>query len=60
MSMEKNIHLIHDAGSPPAGLAELAAEARAQGAGVVVRPCAEPYDAVLDAIEKADTVVFWS
>ena len=58
--MADNILLLHEAGSLPAGLEELAAEARAQGASVVVQPCAEPYDAVLDAIEKAGTVVFWS
>lgn len=58
--MARNILLLHEAGSLPAGLEELAAEARAQGAEVVVRPCAEPYEQVLDAIQAADTVAFWS
>lgn len=58
--MAKNILLLHEAGASPAGIDTLAAEARAKGDQVDVRPCAEPYDAVLDAIAAADTVVFWS
>ncbi len=58
--MARNILLLHDAGSLPAGIEDLAAQAHAQGAEVKVLACAEPYDAVLDAIEKADTVLFWS
>ncbi len=57
--MAKHILLLHDAAGDAAGLAELALEMRENGAEVEVRPCAEPYEAVLDAVAAADTVVFW-
>ncbi len=57
--MAQKILLLHDEGPPPEGLAELAAQARAGGAEVTVRPCAEPYGAVLDAVAGADKVVYY-
>ncbi|MBL0141726.1 MAG: hypothetical protein IPP91_06560 [Betaproteobacteria bacterium] len=57
--MTKKILLLHETGEAPADLAELAGDMRALGAEVVVRACAEPYAAVLDAVEAADSIVFW-
>jgi hypothetical protein len=57
--MTKKILLLHETGEAPDGLAELAGEMRALGADVVTLACAEPYGAVLDAVEAADSVVFW-
>jgi hypothetical protein len=57
--MAKKILLLHETGEAPDGLAELAGEMRALGAEVVIRACAEPYGNVLDAVEAADSIVFW-
>ena len=57
--MAKKILLLHDGAVAPAGLPELAGQLRGLGADVSVRPCAEPYDAVLDAVAQAESVVFW-
>lgn len=57
--MEKKILLLHEGGEAPQGLSELAGDLRSLGAEVVVARCAAPYDAVLDAVEKADSVVFY-
>ena len=57
--MARKILILHEAGPLPAEVGELAGDMRALGAEVVVRPCCEPYDAVLDAVEAADSVVFW-
>jgi sialic acid synthase SpsE len=37
----------------------LAGSLAAQGASVLMRRCGDDYDAVLDDIAQADTVVFW-
>ena len=57
--MAKKILILHEAGAVAAELGELAADLRALGAEVVLGPCAAPYDAVLDAVAAADSVVFW-
>jgi hypothetical protein len=57
--MEKKILLLHDGGEAPQGVSELAGDLRALGAEVAVAPCAEPYDAVLDAVANADSVVYY-
>lgn len=59
MSAGRKILLLHDAGDAPAGLDTIAVAMRALGDAVVVRPCAEPYDTVLDALEAADSVAYW-
>ena len=58
--MTRKILILHEAGAVPAGLAELAGEVRSLGAEVALCPCAEPYAAVLDAVQAADSVVFWA
>lgn len=57
--MPKKILMLHDAPAAPAAVAELAGELREQGAEVRLAPCAEPWDAVLDAIAEADAVVYY-
>ena len=57
--MAKKILVLHEAGAVSAELDELAGDMRALGADVVLHPCAAPYDAVLDAVAAADSVVFW-
>ena len=57
--MAKKILVLHEAGAAPAQLDELARDMHALGAEVVVRPCAAPYEAVLDAVAAAETIVFW-
>jgi uroporphyrinogen-III synthase len=57
--MAKKILILHEAGAAAAELDELAVDLRALGAEVVQCPCAAPYDAVLDAVADADSVVFW-
>ncbi len=57
--MTRKILLLHEGGEAPADLADLAGSLRGLGAEVAVRPCAAPYDTVLDAVERADSVVFW-
>ncbi|MBK6982528.1 MAG: hypothetical protein IPH30_14200 [Betaproteobacteria bacterium] len=59
MSAGRKILLLHDAGDAPEGLDAIAEAMRALGDEVVLRPCAEPYDAVLDALAAVDSVVFW-
>lgn len=57
--MAKKILILHEAGADSAQFGELAGDLRALGAEVAVSPCAAPYDAVLDAVAAADSVVFW-
>lgn len=57
--MAKKILVLHDPPAPPREVEALAAAMGAQGAEVVALACAEPYDAVLDAVAAADTVLFW-
>jgi hypothetical protein len=58
--MARNVLILLDPASPAASADALAASLRAEGAQVAVRTCAAPYDAVLDAIEAAESVVFWA
>lgn len=53
------ILLLHEPGAPPSGLEDLAAALRASGAEVELRPSGEPYADVLDAVARADRVVYW-
>lgn len=57
--MAKKILVLHESGDVSAELNEVAADLRALGAEVVLGACAAPYDAVLDAVAAADSVVFW-
>ena len=57
--MAKKILILHEAGADSAQIVELAGDLRALGAEVVLGPCAAPYDAVLDAVAAADSVVYW-
>lgn len=57
--MARKILLLHDAPSAPAEVAELASELRGQGAEVRLAPCAEPYDAVLDAVAEAEAIIYY-
>ncbi len=59
MSAPKLILLLHAPGDAPADLGDLRLALEAQGVQVRVRPCAEPYAAVLDDIAASDTVVYW-
>ncbi len=57
--MTCRILLLHDAPAPTPEAGAIAAALRAQGAQVVALACAEPYDAVLDALLEADSVLYW-
>ncbi|MGD9953910.1 MAG: hypothetical protein AB7S87_15135 [Burkholderiales bacterium] len=57
--MAGKILLLHDDCAAPSDVEGLAAAMRARGAEVVVLACAEPYDAVLDAMTRAEKVVYW-
>lgn len=58
--MSRNVLILLDPASPANAADALAESLRAEGAQVAVRPCAAPYDTVLDAIEAAESVVFWA
>jgi hypothetical protein len=57
--MPRKVLVLHEPGAAPAGATALAGDLRALGAEVALRPCEAPYDAVLDAVAAADSVLFW-
>ncbi len=57
--MAKTILLLHDGPEAPQTISDLAGDLRGLGADVRLAPCAEPYDAVLDAVAAADTIVYY-
>ena len=58
--MSRNILILMDPASPATSADVLAESLRAEGAQVAVLACAAPYDTVLDAIEAAESVLFWA
>lgn len=58
--MSRNVLILVAPASPATSADALADSLRAEGARVAVRACAAPYDSVLDAIEAAESVVFWA
>lgn len=57
--MSRNVLILLDPASSASTAEPLAESLRAEGAHVAVRMCTAPYDGVLDAIEAAESVVFW-
>lgn len=57
--MSRNVLILLDPAAPATSADALAESLRAEGAQVAVRACAAPYEAVLDAIEAAESVLYW-
>lgn len=58
--MSRNVLILLGPASPASSADALAEALRAEDVQVTVRVCAAPYDTVLDAIEAAESVVFWA
>ena len=58
--MSRRVLILLDPATPASAVDALADSLRAEGARVAVRACAAPYDSVLDAIEAAESVVYWA
>lgn len=58
--MARNVLILLDPAAPTGSADALVESLRAEGAQVAVRSCAAPYDAVLDAVEAAESVLYWA
>lgn len=59
MTTHHRIVILYPAGCPPADLPGLSRALESENAEVALVECTAPYENVLNAIEYADSVIFW-